>query len=313
MLNASDISTFILLGFSAQVEKNMVYFILYLVIYTVSLISNILIILAVSIHPPLHTPMYFFLVNLSVTDLGSISVTIPKAMINAFLSSREISYSGCVAQVFSLLFFAMSDFFLLTGMAYDRYIAICDPLHYEITMGRKTCFQLAAIAWIGSLLYSTLHTCGTFAINFCSNVLNDFFCDVSQLLKISCDNSYLIEVGFILFSIAGIGFPCFGFIIVSYVQIFKSVFRIPTLQRQNKVFSTCIPHLIVVSLFVSTASVNLLKPPSFSLSNVEVAITVLYSVVCSLINPIVYTMRNKEIQVALCNMFKSTITSRNQS
>ncbi|XP_060549651.1 olfactory receptor 14A16-like [Pantherophis guttatus] len=313
MLNASDISTFILLGFSDQVDKNMLYFILYLVIYITSLIANVLIILVVSLHHSLHTPMYFFLINLSVTDLGSISVTMPKAMINAVLNSREISYSGCITQVFSLLFFGMSDFFLLTGMAYDRYVAICDPLHYETIMGRKTCLQLAAMAWISALLYSTLHTCGTFAISFCSNVLNDFFCDVSQLLKISCDDSYLIEVGFILFSIVGIACPCFSFIIVSYVKIFKSVFKIATFQRQNKAFSTCIPHLIVVSLFVSTASVNLLKPPSVSPSNVEIVITVLYSVVPSLINPIVYTMRNREIQVGLCSMLKSTITSRNQS
>ncbi|XP_032092050.1 olfactory receptor 14A16-like [Thamnophis elegans] len=312
MLNASDISAFILLGFPDQVEKNMLYFILYLVIYITSLIANVLIILVVFLHHPLHTPMYFFLVNLSITDLGSISVTIPKAMINAFLNSREISYSGCVAQVYSLLFFAMSDFFLLTGMAYDRYIAICDPLHYEIIMGRKTCLQLAVIAWISAVLYLALHTCGTFVINFCSNVLNDFFCDVSQLLKLSCDNSYLIEVGFILFSLISVLFPCFGFIIISYVHIFKSVFRIPPSQRQNKAFSTCIPHLIVVSLFVCTASVNLLKPPSFSPSNVETVITILYSVVPSLINPIVYTMRNREIQASLCNMFKPAIPPRNQ-
>ncbi|XP_032092049.1 olfactory receptor 14A16-like [Thamnophis elegans] len=312
MPNTSHISTFILLGFSDKFQQNILYCILFFMIYIISLIANVLIISVVSLHHPLHTPMYFFLVNLSVTDLGSISVTIPKAMINAALNNREISYSGCIAQVFFLLFFGMSDFFLLTGMAYDRYIAICDPLHYEIIMDRKTCIQLAVIAWIGGLLYSILHTCGTFAINFCSSVLNDFFCDVSQLLKISCDNSYFIEVAFIIFSIAGIAVPCFSFIIVSYVRIFRSVFKISTLQRKNKAFSTCIPHLIVVSFFVIMASVNLLKPPSVSPSNIEMVITILYSVVPSLMNPIVYTIRNREIQVALCDMFKSIITSRNQ-
>ncbi|KAM6448993.1 olfactory receptor 14A16-like [Liasis olivaceus] len=310
MPNVSDFTTFLLLGFSDQFEQNTLYFTLFLVIYLAALIANLLIISAVSFHHHLHTPMYFFLVNLSVVDLGSISVTIPKAMMNSFLSTREISYAGCITQVFSLFFFLISDLFLLTAMAYDRYIAICDPLHYETIMDVKACLQLAAIAWITGLLYSALHTCSTFAVTFCSNVLNQFFCEIPQLLKVSCDNSYLIEVGVILFS-ACIVFACFGFIIVSYVQIFKSVLRIPSSQRRNKAFSTCFPHLLVVSLFISTGSIAYLKPTSDSPSDVDLVITVLYSVIPPLMNPIIYTMRNRDIKIALWKMFKCDIISRN--
>ncbi|XP_054849957.1 olfactory receptor 14A16-like [Eublepharis macularius] len=308
MTNSSAITTFLLLGFSDTWEQNVLYFILLLVIYLAALMANFLIISAVSLDQQLHTPMYFFLVNLSVVDLGSISVTIPNAMINSILNTREISYSGCVAQVYSLFFFLISDLFLLTGMAYDRYVAICDPLHYETLMDRKACIKMAASAWVAGLLYSGLHTGSTFAITFCSNVINQFFCEIPQLLKVSCDNLYLIEVGVVVFS-AFIVFSCFGFIIVSYVHIFKSVLRIPTTQGRNKAFSTCVPHLIVVSLFISTGSFAYLKPNSRSPSDLDLVVAVLYSVVPPLMNPIIYTMRNRDIKAALWKMFQCGICS----
>ncbi|XP_028560248.1 olfactory receptor 14A16-like [Podarcis muralis] len=309
MPNSTVLPTFLLLDFSDNWEQNVLYFTLFLVIYLAALTANFLIISAVSLDQQLHTPMYFFLVNLSVVDLGSISVTIPNAMINSLWNTREISFSGCVAQVYSLFFFLISDLFLLTGMAYDRYVAICDPLHYETVMGRKACIQMAASAWIAGLLYSALHTGSTFAITFCSNIINQFFCEIPQLLKISCDNLYLIEVGVIAFS-AFIVFTCFGFIVVSYVQIFKSVLRIPTTQGRNKAFSTCLPHLIVVSLFISTGAIAYLKPVSGAPSDLDLVISVLYSVVPPLMNPIIYTMRNRDIKVALCKMFQYIVSYR---
>ncbi|XP_042329654.1 LOW QUALITY PROTEIN: olfactory receptor 14A16-like [Sceloporus undulatus] len=303
MRNATSITSFLLLGFSDTQEQNIMYFTLLLVIYLAVLMANFLIISAVFLDHRLHTPMYFFLVNLSIVDLGSISVTIPKAMINSLWNTRDISYSGCVAQVFSCFFFLISDLFLLTSMAYDRYVAICDPLHYETVMSRKVCIQLATSAWLAGLVYSALHTGSTFAITFCSNIIGQFFCEIPQLLKISCDDMYLVEVGVIVFSIF-IVFPCFGFIVASYVQIFKSVLRIPTTQGRSKAFSTCLPHLIVVSLFISTGSIAYLKPISGSPSELDVVVTVLYSVVPPLMNPIIYTMRNQDIKVALWKMFQ---------
>ncbi|XP_077168938.1 olfactory receptor 14A16-like [Paroedura picta] len=308
MTNSSTVMTFHLLGFSDTWEQNVLYFILLLVIYLAALTANFLIISAVSLDQHLHTPMYFFLVNLSVVDLGSISVTIPNAMINSLLNTWEISYSGCVAQVYSLFFFLISDLFLLTGMAYDRYVAICDPLHYETVMDRTVCIKMATSAWVVGLLYSGLHTGSTFAITFCSNVINQFFCEIPQLLKVSCDNLYLIEVGVVVFS-AFIVFSCFGFIIVSYVHIFKSVLKIPTTQGRNKAFSTCVPHLIVVSLFVSTGSFAYLKPVSHSPSDLDLVVAVLYSVVPPLMNPVIYTMRNRDIKAALWKILQCGIFS----
>ncbi|XP_077169380.1 olfactory receptor 14A16-like [Paroedura picta] len=308
MPNSSTFKTFVLLGFSDTWEQNVLCFILLLVIYLTALIANCLIISAVSLDQQLHTPMYFFLVNLSIIDLGSISVTIPNAMINSLLNTWEISYSGCVAQVYSLLFFLTSDLFLLTGMAYDRYVAICDPLHYETVMDRKVCIKMAASAWISGFLSSGVHTGSTFAITFCSNVINQFFCEVPQLLKISCDNLYLIEFGVVVLSVF-IVFSCFGCIIVSYMHIFKSVLRIPTTQGRNKAFSTCVPHLIVVSLFVSTGSFAYLKPVSRSPSDLDLVIAILYSVLPPLMNPVIYTMRNRDIKTALWKIFLCDIFS----
>ncbi|XP_077169373.1 olfactory receptor 14A16-like [Paroedura picta] len=308
MPNSSTVTTFLLLGFSDTREQNVLYFILLLVVYLAALIANCLIISAVSLDQQLHTPMYFFLVNLSVLDLGSISVTIPNAMINCLLNTWEISYSGCVAQVYSLIFFLTTDFFLLTGMAYDRYVAICDPLHYETVMARTVCIKMVASMWVVGLLYSGLHAGSTFAITFCSNVINQFFCEIPQLLKISCDHLYLIEFGVVVFS-ACLFFSFFAFIIVSYVHIFKSVLRIPTTQGRNKAFSTCVPHLIVVSLFVSTAGFAYLKPNSQSPSDMDLMFAILYSVVPPLMNPVIYTMRNRDIRVSLWKMFQSGIFS----
>lgn len=311
MPNASSTTIFLLMGFSDSPEQNTVYFTLLLMIYLAAMMGNFLIISVVALDHHLHTPMYFFLVNLSVVDLGSISTTIPKAMVNSLLNTREISFSGCITQVFSLFFFLISDLFLLTAMAYDRYIAICDPLHYETVMDRKTCIKMASGAWIAGLLYSGLHTGSTFAVTFCSNFINQFFCEIPQLLKISCDDRYLIEVGVIILSIF-IVFPCFGFIVVSYVQIFKSVLRIPTTQGQKKAFSTCLPHLIVVFLFISTGSIAYLKPISGSSLVLDVAVTVLYSVVPPLMNPIIYTMRNRDMKTALWKTFACGTEFKNQ-
>ncbi|XP_077169383.1 olfactory receptor 14A16-like [Paroedura picta] len=305
---SNSTTAFLLLGFSDTWEQNVLYFILLSVIYLSALTANFLVISVVSLDQHLHIPMYFFLVNLSIIDLGSISAIIPNAMINTLLNTWQISYYGCVAQVFSLLFFLSSDLFLLTGMAYDRYVAICYPLQYETVMDRKVCIRMATSAWVAGLLYSGLHTSSTFVINFCSNIINQFFCEVPQLLKISCDNLYLVEFGVVVFS-AFIGFTCFGLISLSYVHIFMSVLRIPTTEGRNKAFSTCVPHLTVFSLFLSTGSFAYLKPSSQSSSDLDLVFAILYSVVPPLMNPVIYTMRNRDIKAAVWKMFQCGISS----
>ncbi|XP_014817421.1 PREDICTED: olfactory receptor 14A16-like [Calidris pugnax] len=300
MSNSSSITEFLLLAFADTRELQLLHFCLFLGIYLAALLGNALIITTIACDHRLHTPMYFFLLNLSVLDLGSISTTVPKAMANSLWDTRHISFSGCAAQVFLLFFFLGAEFFLLTIMSYDRYVAICKPLHYGTLLGSRACVHMAAAAWGSGLLYAVIHTASTFSLPLCQgNVLEQFFCEIPQILKLSCsDSDYLREVGLIVVS-AFLVFGCFFFIVVSYVQIFRVVLRIPSEQRRHKAFSTCLPHLAVVSLFVSTGIFGYLKPPSISSPFLDLVVSVLYSVVPPAVNPLIYSMRNQELKDAL--------------
>ncbi|XP_064360684.1 olfactory receptor 14A16-like, partial [Dromaius novaehollandiae] len=212
-------------------------------------------------------------------DLGTISTIVPKSMANSLWDTRAISYSGCAAQVFFFFFLCSAEFSLLTVMAYDRYIAICRPLHYRTLMGSRACVKMAAAAWASGFLHALLHTGNTFSIPLCQgNALDQFFCEIPQILKLSCSDSYLREIGLIVVS-GCLGFGCFIFIVLSYVQIFSAVLRIPSEQGQHKAFSMCLPHLAVVSLFLSTVMFVYLKPPSISSPALDLVVAVLYSVV----------------------------------
>ncbi|CAM9151565.1 unnamed protein product [Bubo scandiacus] len=257
--------------------------------------------------------MYFFLLNLSLLDLGSISTTLPRAMDNSLWDNRDISYLGCAAQVFFFLFFIGAEFCLLTVMSYDRYIAICKPLHYGTLLGSRACVHMAAAAWGtawgSALLNSFLHTANTFSLPLCQgNAVDQFFCEIPQILKLSCSHSYLREVGLIVVS-ACLAFGCFVFIVVSYVQIFRAVLRIPSEQGRHKAFSTCLPHLAVVSLFVSTSFFAYLKPPSFSSPTLDLVVSFLYTVLPPAMNPLIYSMRNQEVKDALRKLFSWTFFS----
>ncbi|NXA57539.1 O14AG protein, partial [Nothocercus julius] len=257
------------------------------------------IITAVACDHHLHTPMYFFLLNLSLLDLGFISTTVPKSMHNSLWDTRDISYSGCAAQVFLVVFLLGGEYSLLTVMAYDRYVAICRPLHYGTLMDSRACVKMAAAAWASGFLNALLHTGNTFSLPLCQgNVVEQFFCEIPQILKLSCSDSYLREVGFSVAS-GGLGFGCFIFIMLSYVQIFTVVLRIPSEQGRHKAFSMCLPHLAVVSLFVSTGLFAYLKPPSISFPALDLMVTVLYSVLPPALNPLIYSLRNKELKDAL--------------
>ncbi|XP_044840666.1 olfactory receptor 14A16-like [Mauremys mutica] len=302
MSNRTTLTDFLLLGSSNVRELQSFHFVMFVVFYLACLMGNLPIIAAVALNHHLHTPMYFFLVNLSILDLGSISVTIPKSMANSLMNTRLISYPGCVTQVFLFFLFTAADLALLTIMAYDQHIAICQPLHYERVMNRRACVQMAASAWITGIVYSALHTGNTFRLPFCqSNVINQF-CEIPQLLKLVCSGSYLSEVGLLAFSVF-LCLNCFVFIIVSYVQIFKTVLRIPSEQCRNKAFFTCLPHLTVVSLFLCTGFFAYLKPISSSASGLDLMMGVLYSLVPPVMNPIIYSMRNEETKAALKKLF----------
>ncbi|KAF1491133.1 Olfactory receptor 14A16, partial [Pygoscelis antarcticus] len=299
MSNGSSISQFLLLAFADTRELQLLTFWLFLGIYLAALLGNGLIITAVACDHHLHTPMYFFLLNLSLIDLGSISTTLPKAMANSLWDNRAISYPGCAAQVFLLVFFILAELYLLTVMAYDRYVAICKPLHYGTLLGSRACVHMAAAAWGSAFLNAVLHTANTFSLPLCrGNALDQFFCEIPQILKLSCSDSYLREVGLLVVS-ACLGLGCFVFLVVSYVQIFRAVLRIPSEQGRHKAFSTCLPDLAVISLYVSTAMFAYLKPLSISSPFLDVVVAVLYSVVPAAVNPLIYSMRNQELRDAL--------------
>ncbi|CAN8180859.1 unnamed protein product [Coccothraustes coccothraustes] len=299
MSNSSSISHFLLLALADTRQLQLLHFCLLLGISLAALLGNGLIISAVACGHHLHTPMFFFLLNLALTDLGCICTTVPKAMHNSLWDTRNISYTGCAAQVFFFLVFMSAELSLLTIMCYDRYVSICKPLHYGTLLGSRACAHMAAAAWASAFLYSLLHTASTFSLPFChGNVLGQFFCEIPQILKLSCSKSYLRELGLIVFSICS-SLCCFVFMVFSYVQIFRAVLRIPSERGRHKAFSTCLPHLAVVSLFVSTATFAYLKPPSISSPSMDVALSVLYSVVPPALNPLIYSLRNQELKAAV--------------
>ncbi|KAM6204017.1 olfactory receptor 14I1-like [Sarcoramphus papa] len=311
MSNGSSITEFLLLAFADTWELQLLHFWLLLGIYLAALLGNGLIITAIACDHHLHTPMYFFLLNLSLLDLGSISTTLPKAMANSLWDTRAISFSGwCVAQLSFFFFFVSAEYFLLTVMAYDHYIAICKPLHYETLLGSRACVHMAAAAWGSGFLYAVLHTANTFSVPLCQgNAVDQFFCEIPHILKLTCSHSYLREIGVLVVS-ACLGFGCFVFIVLSYVQIFRAVLRILSEQGRHKAFSTCLPHLAVVSLFVSTAMFAYLKPSSISSPSLDLVVSVLYSLVPPAVNPLIYSMRNQELKDALWKLAKWTLFHR---
>ncbi|KAM9119063.1 olfactory receptor 14A16-like [Pangshura tecta] len=302
MSNQTIVTEFLLLGFSDMREEQILHFLVFLVIYLAAMVGNLLIITVIALNQHLHTPMYFFLGNLSFLDLCYISVTVPKSMADSLTNNRLISFSGCVTQVFLVITFTAAELAFLTVMAYDRYIAICHPLHYKVTMNRGACAQLAVGSWISSMMCSVLHTTNTFRLHFCrSNVISQFYCDIPQLLKISCSD---IRANVIVMTALGslLDMVCFVLIIVSYIHIFSMVMRIPSEQGRYKAFSTCIPHLVVFCLFISTASFTYMRPRSMSSTSVDLMAAVFYCVVPPLMNPIIYSLRNKEIKRSLWKM-----------
>uniref|UniRef100_A0A8B9W314 Olfactory receptor n=1 Tax=Anas zonorhyncha TaxID=75864 RepID=A0A8B9W314_9AVES len=309
MSNRSFPTEFLLLPFADTRELQLLHFGLFLGIYLAALLGNGPIITTIACSHHLHTPMYFFLLNLAFLDLGSISTTVPKAMANSLWDTRTISYAGCATQVFMFVAFITAEFYLLTFMAYDRYVAICRPLHYGTVMASRTCVTMAAVAWGTGVLSTVLHTANTFSLPLCQgNALDQFFCEIPQILKLSCSDAYLREVQFIIFCFCS-GTACIAFIVLSYVQIFRVVLRIPSEQGRHKAFSTCLPHLAVVSLFSGTIMFAYVMPSSISSSFLNLLLEVLYSVVPPIVNPLIYSMRNKELKDALRKLMVSMFFS----
>ncbi|KAM9606489.1 olfactory receptor 14A16-like [Morphnus guianensis] len=298
MSNHSSITQFLLLAFANTWDLQLLHFWLFLGIYLAALLGNGFIITAIACNHHLHTPMYFFLLNLSFLHLGFISTTVPKAMANSLRDTRAISFFRCAAQVFFVFLFG-AEYSLLTIMAYDCYIAICKPLHYGTLLDSRPCLKMAAAAWGSGFLSAVLHIANTFSLSLCQdNAVDQFFCEIPQILKLACSDAYLREVGLLVFCVC-LAVGCFVSIVLSYVQIFRAVLRIPSEQGRHKAFSMCLPHLAMVSLFINTGMIAYLKPPSIPSPSLDLVVALLYSVVPPAVNALLYSMRNQELQDAL--------------
>ncbi|EDL08690.1 olfactory receptor family 1 subfamily J member 20 [Mus musculus] len=308
--NHSITSEFILLGLPINPELNGMYSALFLAMYLTTVLGNLLIILLIRLDPHLHTPMYFFLSHLAFTDISFSSVTAPKMLVNMLTHSQSISYTGCISQVYFFLFFADLDSFLLTSMAYDRYVAICHPLHYTTIMSQSLCVLLLIVSWVLSFASAILHTLLLAHLSFSGgNTLPHFFCDLSALLKLSSSDTTINELVIFTVGVVIITVPLIC-ILVSYGYIGATILRTPSIKGIYKALSTCGSHLSVVSLYYG-AIIGLYSFPSPNNSNnKDVIVAVMYTMVTPMLNPFIYSLRNRDIKGALRNILGRKASSQ---
>ncbi|XP_067392512.1 olfactory receptor 13A1-like [Emydura macquarii macquarii] len=299
MKNQSSVTEFILVGLSRRPEHQMFLFMVFTFIYVAALAGNILLILTVTASSCLYTPMYFLLINLSLINILSISVSIPKMLHNLLEHKKTIAFLGCIAQICLFTWTLASEILVLAAMAFDRYAAICHPLHYTLIMRKGVCVGLIAGIWTVGLVNSAVHTGLVLQLSFCgSNVINHFFCELPPVLKLSCSDTSLNEImTFLADTFFGMG-GC-AITVMSYYFILRTILKIHSTEGKKKAFSTCSSHLIVVSLYFSTVIYTYLQPSSAYSLDREKVTTVLYSVITPFLNPIIYSLRNKEVKEAL--------------
>ncbi|XP_059551165.1 olfactory receptor 7A10-like [Myotis daubentonii] len=297
--NDTSVSEFILLGLSEEPALQPLIFGLFLSMYLVTVLGNLLIILAVSSDSHLHTPMYFFLSNLSLVDICVTSTTIPKMLWNIQTQKKVITYAGCITQMYFFILFAVTDDFILTVMAYDRYVAICHPLYYTVIMNPRLCGLLVLVSWIMSALYCMLQSLMVLRLSFCTCLeVPHFFCELNQMVQLACSDTFLNKM-VVCFGIGLMGGGPFVCILYSYSKIVASMRGIPTAEGKYKAFSTCVSHLSVVSLFYGTSLGVYLSSAAAHSSHSSAAASVLYTVVTPMLNPFIYSLRNKDIKGAL--------------
>ncbi|XP_032183869.1 olfactory receptor 1F1 [Mustela erminea] len=297
--NQSSVSEFLLLGLSRQPQQQQLLFVLFLSTYLATVLGNLLILLAVGLDSRLHIPMYFFLSSLSFVDICFVSTTVPKMLANHIFRTQTISFSGCLTQMYFVFMFVDMDNFLLAVMAYDRFVAVCHPLHYSTKMTPQLCGLLVTGSWVIANLNVLLHTLLMARLSFCAdNAIPHYFCDVTPLLKLSCSDTYLNEM-MILTEGSLIMITPFICILASYVRITCAVLRVPSTKGRWKAFSTCGSHLAVVSLFYGTIIAVYFNPLSSHSSEKDTAATVMYTVVTPMLNPFIYSLRNRDLKRAL--------------
>ncbi|XP_021045244.1 olfactory receptor 50-like [Mus pahari] len=308
--NESTVSEFILLGLPIRAEDQGLYSALFLAMYLTTVLGNLLIILLIRLDSHLHTPMYFFLSHLAFTDISFSSVASPKMIMNMLTHSQFISYAGCVSQVYFFSFFADLESFLLTSMAYDRYVAICHPLHYSQIMSENLCVFLIVVSWTLSTANSLVHTLLFVQVSyFRNNTIHHYFCDLSTLLKLSSSDTTINELVILVLGNVVITLP-FLCILVSYGHIGVTILKIPSIKGIYKALSTCGSHLCVVSLYYGAIIGLYCVPSSNNTNDKDAIVAMMYTVVIPMLNPFIYSLRNRDMKGALRNILRGRLCSQ---
>ncbi|XP_029431434.1 olfactory receptor 1020-like [Rhinatrema bivittatum] len=297
--NVTSVAEFILLGFTDLHNLQSFLFSMFLVIYILTLIGNISIIIIIKITPQLHTPMYFFISNLSFIDVCYSSTISPKTLVNLLMKKNNISFLGCAIQTYFFANMAIAECLLLAVMAYDRYVAICNPLLYPVVMNRKLCLLLVTIVYTISFSISAVHTNNVFSLSFCGpNQIDNFYCDIPPLLKLSCSDYFINEMVMSTLSMLEITVSITS-VLFSYIRIISTILKIRSAEGRRKTFSTCTSHFIGVTLFLGTLVVIYVIPSSHYSLNINRMLSVVYTMLIPMVNPIIYSLRNNDIKEAL--------------
>ncbi|XP_053120273.1 olfactory receptor 10A4-like [Hemicordylus capensis] len=299
---SSLVSEFIFVGFSGLPRFQLLLFMLVLSMYAVSLAGNTVITTIIRLNPVLHTPMYFFLTNLSLLEICYTTAIVPKMLACLVSENKKISLWGCATQMYFFTLFGIAECCLLAAMAYDRYVAICNPLRYTVVMNRVVCAQLSVASWSVGVMVGLGQTNYVFSLTYCGpNRINHFFCDIPPLLTLACGDTSMNVIAVYMVAVLFITAP-FLLILTSYIYIIASILRMPSAEGRHKAFSTCSSHLIVVSLFYGSGIITYLRPKSSYSAESDKLLSLFYTVVTSMLNPIIYSLRNKEVKVALKRM-----------
>ncbi|XP_021027736.1 olfactory receptor 7G2-like [Mus caroli] len=306
--NRTFVLQFLLLGFTDDAELQSLIFSLFLFIYLVTILGNLLTILCISFESHLQTPMYFFLSNLSFNDIGLSTATVIKMLVNIQANDQSITYTGCLTQLFFVLAFAYFENFLLTVMAYDRFAAICHPLRYNIIMNPNLCVLLSLNSLFISIMDSLIHTLMVQRLSFCTDLeIPHFFCELDQVIKLSCSDTRIDNIVLFVATCVFGGVPLCG-VIYSYYHIMSTILKITSLEGKYKAFSTCGTHLSVVSLFYGAGSMVYISSAISASPGKSAVASVMYSVLPQMMNPFIYSLRNKDMKVSIRNLFIRTIS-----